>query len=127
MKETWWNVNAVQTSGSGGPLRFDAVPRFEPERFAILRNQGLSRHKQFHRGLAQLEEEGAIDRLPYKVARHVVGDPAAVARILWPYSGALRVRDRQGRLITLFASAREATYCAERNPDVVYRPLSDSA
>jgi peptide chain release factor 3 len=155
------------TLSSGGPLRFDAVPRFEPERFAVLRNRGLSRHKQFHRGLAQLEEEGAIqvlvsaesaqrdlvlaavgelqfdvvvarlaheygveaaiERLPYEVARHVVGDPAAVVRILWPYSGALRVRDRQGRLVALFASAREATYCAEQNPDVVYRPLSDSA
>jgi len=153
------------TLSAGGPLRFDAVPRFEPERFAVLRNRGLSRHKQFHRGLAQLEEEGAIqalvgaesarrdpvlaavgelqfdvvvarlaheygveaaiDRLPYEVARHVVGSSAAVARIAWPYSGALRVRDRQGRLVALFGSAREAAYCAERNPDVEFRPLSE--
>jgi peptide chain release factor 3 len=41
-------------------LRFDAIPRFEPERFAAIRNTGATRYKQFHRGLQQLEEEGAI-------------------------------------------------------------------
>jgi peptide chain release factor 3 len=154
------------TLSTGLPLRFDAVPRFAPERFAILRCRTLSRQKQFHRGLTQLEEEGAIqvlisadsaqrdlvlaavgelqfdvvvarlaheygvetalDRLPYEVARHVAGDPAAVAQIVWPYSGALRVRDRQERLVALFGSAREAAYCAERNPDIVFRPLSEN-
>jgi peptide chain release factor 3 len=154
------------TLSTGAPLRFDAVPRFAPERFAILRCRTLSRQKQFHRGLTQLEEEGAIqvlvsadsaqrdivlaavgelqfdvvvarlaqeygvetalDRLPYEVARHVAGDPAAVAQIVWPYGGALRVRDRQERLVALFGSAREAAYCAERNPDIVFRLLSEN-
>jgi peptide chain release factor 3 len=40
--------------------RMDAIPRFQPERFAILRNQQISRYKQFAQGLEQLEEEGAI-------------------------------------------------------------------
>ena len=155
------------TLSTGAPLRFDAVPRFTPEHFAILRCRSLSKHKQFHRGLAQLEEEGAIqvlvsadsvqrdlvlaavgelqfdvvvarlaheygvetalDRLPYDVARHVVGDPAAVAQIVWPYGGTLRVRDRQERLVALFGSAREAAYCAERNPDIAFRPLSEGS
>jgi peptide chain release factor 3 len=154
------------TLSTGAPLRFDAVPRFAPERFAILRCRTLSRQKQFHRGLTQLEEEGAIqvlvsadsaqrdivlaavgelqfdvvvarlaheygvetalDRLPYEVARHVAGDPASVAQIVWPYGGALRVRDRQDRLVALFGWAREAAYCAERNPDIVFRPLSET-
>jgi peptide chain release factor 3 len=38
------------TLSTGAPLRFDSVPRFAPERFAILRCQTLSRQKQFHRG-----------------------------------------------------------------------------
>jgi hypothetical protein len=57
----------------------------------------------------------------------VVGDPAAVAQIVWPYGGTLRVRDRQERLVALFGSAREAAYCAERNPDVAFRPLSEGS
>jgi peptide chain release factor 3 len=155
------------TLSTGAPLRFDAVPRFAPEHFAILRCRSLSKHKQFHRGLTQLEEEGAIqvlvsadgvqrdlvlaavgelqfdvvvarlaheygvetalDRLPYDVARYVAGDPTAVAQIVWPYGGTLRVRDRQERLVALFGSAREAAYCAERNPDVMFRPLSEGS
>jgi peptide chain release factor 3 len=154
------------TLSTGAPLRFDAVPRFAPERFAIIRCHTLSRQKQFHRGVTQLEEEGAIqvlvsaggaqrdlvlaavgelqfdvvvarlareygvetalDHLPYEVARHVVGDPAPVAQIVWPYGGALRVRDRQGRLVALFGSAREAAYCADRNPDIGFRSLSEN-
>jgi peptide chain release factor 3 len=48
------------TLSDGEPLRFDAVPRFEPECFATLYTRADGRYKQFHRGLAQLEEEGAI-------------------------------------------------------------------
>jgi peptide chain release factor 3 len=51
------------TLTDGEPLRFDAVPRFEPERFAALQNRAAAKYKQFHRGLAQLEEEGAIQVL----------------------------------------------------------------
>jgi peptide chain release factor 3 len=70
--------------------------------------------------------ESALDRLPYEVARYVAGDPAAAAQIVWPSGGALRVRDRQDRLVALFGSGREAAYCAERNPDIVFRPLSEN-
>jgi peptide chain release factor 3 len=51
------------TLSDGEPLRFDAVPRFEPECFAALWNRAGARYKQFHRGLRQLEEEGAIQVL----------------------------------------------------------------
>jgi hypothetical protein len=50
-----------------------------------------------------------------------------VAQIVWPYGGTLRVRDRQERLVALFGSAREAAYCAERNPEVAFRPLSEGS
>ncbi|HVQ76625.1 MAG TPA: peptide chain release factor 3 [Candidatus Binatia bacterium] len=145
-------------------LRFDAVPRFEPECFAVLRGQSIGKHKQFHGGLAQLEEEGAIqvlvaadgvrrdlvlaaigelqfdvvvarlageygvetsiERLPYVVARQVVGDPPAISRILWPYNGALRLRDREGRLVALFVSLRDLDFCTEKNPGIDFRPLT---
>jgi peptide chain release factor 3 len=151
------------TLTDGAPLRFDAIPRFEPERFASIRNTDVGRYKQFHRGVEQLEEEGAIqvlvtegvqrelvlgavgdlqfdvvaarlageygvqaavERLPYTVARWLVGEDAAIAAIVWPYAGALRVRDRQDRRVALFHSLRDAERCAERNPDVELRPLA---
>lgn len=47
----------------GEPIRFSPVPRFPPECFARIENRSTGRHKQFHAGLAQLEEEGAIQVL----------------------------------------------------------------
>ncbi len=48
---------------TGEPLRFAPVPRFAPECFGRIENRSTGRHKQFHAGLAQLEEEGAIQIL----------------------------------------------------------------
>lgn len=48
------------TLSSGDGLRFDAVPRFTPECFGLLRNRETSAYKRFHKGLDQLAEEGAI-------------------------------------------------------------------
>ena len=48
---------------AGPPLRFAAIPRFAPELFGVLRHQDIARSKAFAKGLAQLEEEGAIQVL----------------------------------------------------------------
>ena len=48
------------TLNAGESWRFEAIPRFQPEYFAILHNDDLTKYKQFAKGLAQLEEEGAI-------------------------------------------------------------------
>jgi peptide chain release factor 3 len=47
----------------GPELTYDAIPRFAPERFAVLLNRSLSKHKQFHKGLEQLVEEGVVQLL----------------------------------------------------------------
>jgi peptide chain release factor 3 len=152
------------TLSDGEPITFDAVPRFEPECFALLRNRTAAKYKQFSRGIDQLEQEGAIqvlvaadaarreivlaavgdlqfdvvvarlaaeygvetfaERLPYRVARWVIGDPDAIARAYWPFAGVLRVRDRDGRLVVLFQSERDAGFCAEKNPEIEVRRLS---
>jgi len=44
-------------------LQFEPIPRFAPEHFARLTNQDTNRYKQFNKGLAQLEAEGAIQVL----------------------------------------------------------------
>ncbi len=48
---------------TGEPLQYAAIPRFAPERFAVLQNRSLAKHKQFHKGLAQLVEEGVVQLL----------------------------------------------------------------
>ncbi|WP_129626454.1 peptide chain release factor 3 [Candidatus Oscillochloris fontis] len=48
---------------AGTPLQYAAIPRFAPERFAVLHNRSLSKHKQFHKGLGQLVEEGVVQLL----------------------------------------------------------------
>jgi peptide chain release factor 3 len=48
---------------AGAPLQYAAIPRFAPERFALLLNRSLAKHKQFHKGLEQLVEEGVVQLL----------------------------------------------------------------
>lgn len=48
---------------SGKPVRFDSIPRFQPEHFCTLHNQEIGKYKQFNKGIMQLEEEGAIQVL----------------------------------------------------------------
>jgi peptide chain release factor 3 len=51
------------TVTAGPPVEFERLPRFQPEGFGVLRNLSVTKYKQFHRGVAQLEEEGAIQVL----------------------------------------------------------------
>lgn len=48
---------------TGTPVAFDSIQRFQPEHFALLRNLDLTKHKQFNKGLRQLESEGAVQVL----------------------------------------------------------------
>jgi peptide chain release factor 3 len=145
------------------PLSSISIPRFPPERFAVLRVTSVIKQKQFQRGLRQLEEEGAIqvllpvtgsanepilaavgelqfdvvqarlrneygvdttlDRMPYTCALWIDVPLEAAETLTWPYFGSSLSLDRQGRLVGLFASKREAEYCQEKNPDVGFTAL----
>jgi peptide chain release factor 3 len=48
---------------AGVPFKFDPIPRFQPEHFALLRNADIGKQKQFVKGLRQLESEGAVQVL----------------------------------------------------------------
>ncbi|MEZ4523594.1 MAG: peptide chain release factor 3 [Thermomicrobiales bacterium] len=48
------------TVHTGDLVEYRAIPRFQPERFARLVSNDVSRTKQLSKGLAQLDEEGAI-------------------------------------------------------------------
>ena len=45
---------------SGQKLEYEGIPCFSPELFAILRNPNPSKFKQFHKGVSDLREEGAV-------------------------------------------------------------------
>jgi peptide chain release factor 3 len=48
------------TLAEGDGIRFDSIPAFEPEHFALVRSIDTASYKSFQKGLAQLSEEGAI-------------------------------------------------------------------
>jgi peptide chain release factor 3 len=48
------------TLAEGEAFRFDGVPRFSPEHFAVVRSKDPLRRKQVEKGLEQLSEEGTI-------------------------------------------------------------------
>lgn len=139
----------------GKAVNFEPLPQFSPENFAILRCREADRRKQFHRGLEQLLEEGAIQMfadphamrrepmlaavgelqfdvvrfrleneydtttdmewLPYKHARWVDGDAAALRALKLPYSSKL-VRDQYGNPAVMFQSQWEVDHAARENP-----------
>ncbi|MBV8887708.1 MAG: peptide chain release factor 3 [Chroococcidiopsidaceae cyanobacterium CP_BM_RX_35] len=45
---------------TGQKLEYEGIPCFSPEIFAILRNPNPSKFKQFHKGVSELREEGAV-------------------------------------------------------------------
>ncbi|MDP9366122.1 MAG: peptide chain release factor 3 [Chloroflexota bacterium] len=106
----------------GDTLRFDPVPRFPPECFGRLANLSTSRHKQFHAGLAQLEEEGAVQvlfsldgaREPILAAVGELQLDVVVARLRSEYG----VEATVGRLPFVAALAVEGA--GERGAEVVW-------
>ena len=58
----------------GSPVAFPPIPTLAPEHFVRIRNRDAARHKQFHRGLEQLAQEGVM----HVLRRDVVADPTPV-------------------------------------------------
>lgn len=48
------------TVSAGSVVEYAPIPRFQPECFAVLRNSSIEKHKQFHKGLEQLQQEGVV-------------------------------------------------------------------
>ena len=45
------------------PVQYPPIPSFSPEHFAVVRGTDPSKHKQFRRGIEQLEQEGVVQVL----------------------------------------------------------------
>ncbi|MEX1141657.1 MAG: peptide chain release factor 3 [Thermoleophilaceae bacterium] len=56
------------------PVELPAIPTLAPEHFRRVRNRDSARHKQFHRGLEQLAQEGVV----HVLRRDPAADPTPV-------------------------------------------------
>jgi peptide chain release factor 3 len=58
------------TLAEGDHVRFEPIPAFDPEHFALVRSIDTAAYKSFQKGIAQLREEGAIQVFyPYGAPR----------------------------------------------------------
>jgi peptide chain release factor 3 len=68
------DLRVGDTLFDGPPVTFPPIPVLAPEHFVTARNRDATKHKQFHRGLGQLAEEGVVHLL----RRDATADPAPV-------------------------------------------------
>lgn len=68
------DLRVGDTLFDGSAVEFPPIPVLAPEHFVTARNRDVTRHKQFHRGLDQLAEEGVVHLL----RRDVTTDPSPV-------------------------------------------------
>ena len=67
------------------PVQYPPIPSFSPEHFAVARGTDPSKHKQFRRGIEQLEEFGARLGFPdmfervFGVHEYAPGEPFRAA------------------------------------------------
>jgi peptide chain release factor 3 len=60
------NANALRPGDTlylDHAVEFPPIPRFAPEHFQVVNARDTSKHKQFHKGLSQLDREGVIQLL----------------------------------------------------------------
>ena len=65
---------------SGVPVEYPPIPSFAPEHFAVVRSRQAGKHKQFRRGIDQLDAEGVVQVL----SSDLRGDQAPVLAAVGP-------------------------------------------
>ncbi|WP_214367857.1 peptide chain release factor 3 [Pseudonocardia sp. H11422] len=65
---------------AGDPVEYPPIPSFAPEHFAVVRSADAGKHKQFRRGIDQLDSEGVIQVLRSDLR----GDQAPVLAAVGP-------------------------------------------
>ncbi len=114
------NANDVRVGDaiySGEPAQFPPLPAFAPEHFMVARVRDTSKFKQFRKGIAQLDEEGAV-----QVLRDPdIGDQAPVLAAV----GMLQFEVAVNRLENEFGAPVELTgtrYSIARKTDAASAP-----
>ncbi|MDP8967942.1 MAG: peptide chain release factor 3, partial [Actinomycetota bacterium] len=124
------DLRVGDTLFTGEPVQYPAIPTLAPEHFVTARNGDAGRHKQFHRGLAQLAEEGVV----HVLRRDPTADPTPVLAGIGPLQFDVavdRLKGEFGVTVTLhptnWAVARRtdaagaAVLRASRHADILYR------
>jgi peptide chain release factor 3 len=106
------DLRVGDTLHDGPPVRFAAIPTLAPEHFATARNGDTTRHKQFHRGLQQLGEEGVV----HVLRRGVGTDPAPVLAGVGPLQFEVAV-DRMEREFGARVRLEAAPWTVARRTD----------
>jgi len=103
-------------------VTFPPIATFAPELFASARPRDTGRHKQFRRGLHQLEREGVV-----QVLRDPAGDPvpvlAAVGAMQFEVF-AHRLAQEFGAEVDLALSSYKVARCTDRTTAEQLRPVS---
>ena len=68
------DVRVGDTLHLGATVRFPPIPTLTPESFVTISNRDVNRHKQFRRGLEQLDQEGVV----HVLRREYSQDPVPV-------------------------------------------------
>jgi peptide chain release factor 3 len=108
------------TLSAGPPRHFAAIPRFHPELFGVLRPRDFARYKPFAKGLAQLEEEGAIQVLRALDQTPRAPIVAAVGELQFEVVVA-RLREEYGVDVSLDRLPVSQARWIEGDPEVVAR------
>ncbi|MDJ0324006.1 peptide chain release factor 3 [Cryobacterium sp. PH31-AA6] len=77
------NASALRVGDSifdGDPVEYPPLPMFAPEHFRVVRSADTSKHKQFRRGIDQLDHEGVIQVMRSELR----GDQAPVLGAVGP-------------------------------------------
>jgi peptide chain release factor 3 len=73
------DVLVGDTLYAGAPVAFPPIPALAPEHFVTVHNRDPGRHKQFHRALEQLDQEGVV-----QLCRRGENDPVPVLAAIGP-------------------------------------------
>ncbi len=136
-------------------FQFEKLPRFSPELFSSVTTRDAMKYKQFHKGLSQLAEEGAIQvykavgreeiilgvvgELQFEVFQYRLKSEYGVDVIMQrlPYQRArwvkeppsnlsgYKVKDEEGNLVFLYDNDFSLEWAISRNPAVTFYALEE--
>lgn len=136
-------------------FEFEKLPRFSPELFTSVTTRDAMKYKQFHKGLSQLAEEGAIQvykavgreeiilgvvgELQFEVFQYRLkaeyGVDVVMQRLSYQLArwvkeppsnlAGFKVKDEDGNLVFLYDSEFSLNWAVSRNPAVTFYSLED--
>jgi peptide chain release factor 3 len=117
-----FTIGDTVTTGEAVP--FADIPRFPSEHFATLVNIDITKYKQFHKGIEQLEEEGAVQVLYPDESYRKEPILAAVGELQFDVVlSNRRCLDRLGQTVILFSSDWDLEYTRKQNPDIIFEEI----